>query len=124
MKYTSWKKFKPAWLAALRSGQYEQGGGRLCEEGNGADKFCCLGVAADLLVLDGQMEWRGSKYLEATNKDGLASRTCLSHIGPPWLSAALERAVKDDGVETLLVYMNDSEGKDFKQIANFISRNM
>lgn len=32
------------WLAALRSGDYEQGTGRLAEDG----KFCCLGVACEV----------------------------------------------------------------------------
>ena len=37
-------EFKAQWIAALRSGKYEQGKGRLRE----GDKFCCLGVACDL----------------------------------------------------------------------------
>lgn len=35
-----------AWVAALRGGQYQQGTGRLRD---GDDKFCCLGVACDVV---------------------------------------------------------------------------
>ncbi len=37
---------KVRWLAALRSGQYQQGKGRLRSEDN---EYCCLGVLCDLL---------------------------------------------------------------------------
>lgn len=37
---------KEQWIPALRSGQYEQGVGKLHDKDN---RFCCLGVACDLL---------------------------------------------------------------------------
>lgn len=39
-------KIKADWVAALRSGEYEQGTGKLNQNG----KFCCLGVLCDLAV--------------------------------------------------------------------------
>ena len=38
-------EFKAAWVAALRSGKYQQGRGALRK----GDTFCCLGVACDLI---------------------------------------------------------------------------
>ena len=38
------QKIKALWVAALRSGDYEQGIGQLRNE----NKFCCLGVLCDL----------------------------------------------------------------------------
>ena len=37
------------WLAALRSGEYKQGSGRLRVD----DSYCCLGVCADLALKEG-----------------------------------------------------------------------
>jgi len=39
-------EIKAAWVAALRSGEYEQGDGNLQKEG----KFCCLGVLCEIAV--------------------------------------------------------------------------
>lgn len=47
-------EFYAAWLAALRSGEYEQGRGCLSDNG----KFCCLGVACDIAVKQEMGVWR------------------------------------------------------------------
>ena len=40
---------KARWVAALRSGDYDQGHGRLhSKDANGISSFCCLGVLCDL----------------------------------------------------------------------------
>ena len=44
---------KEKWLAALRSGKYEQGEVALkCN-----NKFCCLGVLADIYAQENNLEW-------------------------------------------------------------------
>lgn len=49
------QEFKAKWLAALRSGEYRQGTGVLR---TGDNRFCCLGVACDLLVKQGVLpDW-------------------------------------------------------------------
>lgn len=40
------QEFKKEWIDALRSGKYEQGKNQLVDNG----KYCCLGVACDLLA--------------------------------------------------------------------------
>jgi hypothetical protein len=42
------KWIRDTWLPALRSGRYTQGKGRLRQNVDGIDQFCCLGVACDL----------------------------------------------------------------------------
>ena len=44
---------KIKWLTALRSGEYKQGKGQLCNDG----RFCCLGVLTDIAVKEGIGEW-------------------------------------------------------------------
>lgn len=43
------KEIKDQWVAALRSGEYEQGTGALNNKG----KYCCLGVLSDLAIKAG-----------------------------------------------------------------------
>lgn len=62
---------KKAWVDALRSGEYKQGQGQLCQLPGGGPKHCCLGVLVDLYVkstgltpaqhVDGRIEtgWEG-----------------------------------------------------------------
>lgn len=48
-------EIKAKWVAALRSGDYEQGRGYLHRGG-----FCCLGVACDLFIKEtGRACWDG-----------------------------------------------------------------
>lgn len=49
---------KKKWVAALRSGEYEQGR-ELLREGN---RFCCLGVLCDLHAKQTKRAWEGSSY--------------------------------------------------------------
>ena len=45
------------WVAALRSGEWQQGTGRLCSVGqDGEKRYCCLGVA---LALQGRLNEEG-----------------------------------------------------------------
>lgn len=44
---------KALWLTALRSGEYQQGTGRLHSRAEGGDQYCCLGVLCDVAVRNG-----------------------------------------------------------------------
>lgn len=48
-------EIKEKWLAALRSGEYKQGQCALRKKDN---KFCCLGVLADLYAKEMGIEWK------------------------------------------------------------------
>src|SRR6478609_3745372 len=47
-------EFYTQWLAALRSGEYQQGQGQL----NCDNTYCCLGVACDIAVKEGMGRWQ------------------------------------------------------------------
>lgn len=47
---------KAAWVTALRSGEYEQGTGCLNKLVDGEERYCCLGVLADLAAREGIVE--------------------------------------------------------------------
>lgn len=130
--YKSWKEFKPVWLKALRSGAYRQGKGNLCSEGRTFDRFCCLGVAYDLLVQQGQGEWRQSvgdfeRGLRAGSH--IKSDNCmLTPVAiPKWFRTVLEKipagVPRHGDVEDTLAHLNDN-GIKFKDIANWIEEKL
>jgi hypothetical protein len=127
---------KARWLAALRSGQYQQGQKYLKVN----DRFCCLGVLCDLAVEDGVAEWGPSGYChsEATARTDLDydlvnnSNTSLPPAVQAW--AGLDQAdpivteVSSDDFYRFgrfnLSELNDDEGWDFFQIADVIERQL
>ena len=119
--YKNLTEFKKAWVKALRSGQYQQGAGALCEVGNDHDHFCCLGVAGNLLIEDGNnFEWSfdddTDRYMTLTNKTtGENSYEVLDRVAPAWLRNWLYRHEDD------VIIMNDG-GKTFNQIADYIEQ--
>ena len=89
------------WLKKLRSGEYEQGTGRLR---NGC-RFCPFGVLCDLASKDGGPEWNGFEFMGQPDR--------------------LRREVREFMGMTLaatkvLLNMNDIRGHSFNQIAEYI----
>ena len=75
------ENIKTKWIEALRSGKYEQGKGKLRSEDN---KFCCLGVLADVLT-DGKF-WESEEYSERQ------------------LEVLTEKLMQDAGLQTQIGY--------------------
>jgi hypothetical protein len=108
--------FKKRWVEALRTppdrGGYLQTTGALYGKarygGKQVDAFCCLGVAFNLLALDGVVAWN-----PAIEKEGvLLSFNTLLHIG---LSERAQGTLTD---------LNDTYRNTFNQIADFIEGNL
>ena len=115
------KEIKEKWVAALRSGEYEQGKGMLKTEDG---KYCCLGVLCDLY----------SKEKESNEKFEL-SEDVYSFIGT---SGVLPREVREwagidtpnpivasgDRYESLATFNDGIKGSidsiSFKEIADLI----
>lgn len=78
---------KNQWLAALRSGEYEQGKGVLRRVGTSGNKeYCCLGVLCELAVRSGVGQWEddddaphphASKMLDTTEPAGEEPATAV-----------------------------------------------
>ena len=103
------KENRAKWVAALRSGDYKQGLGRLRH----GDEFCCLGVACDVIG-DGEWVFRPAErryYL----LDGFSYEGAL----PLALQEALGIALSGSGV---YVTMNDNKKRTFPEIADFIEK--
>lgn len=123
-------EIKKKWLAALRSGKYQQGEFALRkveltedEEGNfveAGEKFCCLGVLCDIVE---PKKWEKYDEEDWTNGNedgpGFPRDELMEKLG-------LNKPVSRSGKETLaekLACMND-EGKSFKVIANWIEKKL
>ena len=52
------KKIMEKWVKALRSGEYKQGEGNLCDSKN---NFCCLGVLTELFIQEKHKKTKNGK---------------------------------------------------------------
>lgn len=116
------------WIEALRSGRYPQGQDRLCTKDVVVGRrYCCLGVAGDILVQDGNAEWvdRPVNHGPVLAMDGVTYSTDLGP-GMEDLELALPPGSKfgldTDDIESLIA-LNDVERLSFAEIADHIERN-
>lgn len=112
------KKFKRSWVRALRTppdeGGYHQGRGRLV---SADDRFCCLGVAADLMIRQGLTTAQWSKLNNGSWCFGGGWAATLSD------HEALKINLDRDAMERLIT-MNDHQRYNFSQIADWIETNL
>lgn len=124
---------RKAWIAALRSGKYEQTDEQLLRNnptydiGDADDPnavpthkagFCCLGVACDLfLKLEAPigMRWDGDAFV--WNEQELPARGDLPNIVANWLGLHSSEGAQSDG--PTLAELNDN-GKTFNEIADLL----
>lgn len=141
-KYTSKDKARMAyaWIKALRSGKFEQTAGALIEEDGdelGDDtKFCCLGVACEVLSKKGyplvktktgyRPKHGGSRFNSLPTKrvaNAIGFRSRVPNVktkNVDLLSSSFVDRVKS----VSLVELNDDHGFDFNDIADVIERNL
>lgn len=109
------KEFGQRWLAALRSGKYEQGEGYLQ---NADGQYCCLGVAC-------RMDHPEEDLLHKFLIDSNGGRSSKSYISKKLEDSMPELLRGNDSNEfaRLVSKMND-EGQSFHQIADWIESNV
>jgi hypothetical protein len=104
------------WVAALRSGNYQQGIYKL-HRGN---KFCCLGVACDLYSKENYLEIRDDIANNAVAYDN--ETQYLPRVVGVWLGLRTRDGHYGKGSRTL-TKLNDSKKLSFSQIARHIVQN-
>jgi len=109
------KIFKAAWLKKLLSGNYRQTTGCLKDTNNRSrPHYCCLGVAGCVLKEMGLAEWGNNGELislsDGGSNDSILPRQLREKIG-------LSNDAQDH-----LMEMNDDEGKNFREIADYIKK--
>lgn len=104
------KVIKKAWVAELRSGNYRQGHLALRNEDNA---FSCLGVLCNVHAQNNPEFAKTQKNPEEYDRcAGLPSPMVLAWAGIP-------RSIAEK-----LARMNDREGKTFREIADWIVKNV
>ena len=100
------------WVAALRSGEYEQGRFNL----RYGDTFCCLGVACDLFLKDGN-----DLLVEKTRGDCCFGKesSVLPVPVQKWLGLKSNTG-RYGSLDESLIHQNDVLRLSFAQIADFI----
>jgi hypothetical protein len=115
-------KVKALWVPALRSDKYIQGRSQLCAIDrlghNGAKVFCCMGVLADVMNVGWQYDRINDLGMEVFKIAGTAGAS--GHL-PHYL---LEEFGIPGTYSMMLVEMNDTMGKSFEQIADYIEENL
>lgn len=126
------------WIKDLRSGNFIQGQGYLCQEqedqcGTKVPKrHCCLGVLADQGVDSGDIQRRGTatgsyEYKHKNDSDdewvtGLPTPRMMEWAGIPWRITNPEEFGSSETFNTAdrLAGMNDTQNWNFKQIADWV----
>ena len=101
-------ELKSPWVTALRSGEYQQGKRNLCR---GAF-YCCLGVLCEVM--------EANRSVFDGNDEVIAFEGYIGHLHP---RLAQEAGINDDALNQLM-RMNDSQGKRFSEIADWIEANL
>lgn len=114
---------KEKWVAALRSGEYKQGIGRLCSINN---EFCCLGVLTDLYHKEHNISWK-KPLLNSDSLFGVnESVSYLSNEVLAWSELKERNPIVYPGdvmYKDSLAVLNDN-GHSFQEIANLIEEKL
>lgn len=133
-------KRKAKWVKALREDGYIQGPGQLLIEAGDRDakggldedndRFCCLGVAANVCAKKGIVKWEPNPYKETPDSVHPFSGNLNSKV-LGWLLGHKPTDVEEeqwDEVSEILIKFNDDEPgkghKTFKGIASWIEKNL
>lgn len=104
-------ELKAKWVAALRSGKYEQTTGALCRIGadDGKLRYCCLGVLMEVLGVPYEQVELQKVYQD---EDGSYTR----------VGSLSEAQTRKYGVynQMSLIEMNDDDRRSFAEIADFL----
>jgi len=102
------RDLKDKWVKALTSGKYKQGRNLLRD---GEDRYCCLGVLCDL-VNPTAWTWEEDPKV-------------YSHFQTTEFPSDLIRSVElNEGVAADLTLLNDTHGKTFYEIAEYIQEHV
>lgn len=130
---------KAKWLAALRSGEYQQGVSQLrYEDPDKVQRFCCLGVLCDLAVKQGVIEAPelrpgvGSVYVYdgATTLPSSAVTAWAYEVSPgnhdEWMVIEERKGVDGDEYPVFsgLTELNDEQNRTFVEIADVIEESL
>ena len=118
------REVKAKWLAALRSGDYQQTTDVLrTVEPDGAFSYCCLGVLCDLYRIESGGEWAGNDFVDGAGS--INSGGTLTANVRTWAGARVDQIdlSTDDDYDDVLAELNDNDWS-FRDIADLIEEQL
>ena len=114
-------KVKKMWVAALRSGKYQQTTEKLCHGNQNGTKYCCLGLLSQLAVNNGVCSRRA-----AFEGNSVLTEPVMEWAGIHEDTAEVmwEGDEENCGGQESLAALNDTYGLSFKEIAKVIDKNL
>lgn len=114
-------EIKAKWVAALRSGEFEQGRGVLHTRAASGreDRYCCLGVLCDIAIREGLAVAKGTANFSDVSYDGDSAFLPWKVVEWAGLEGGNPAVRRDDGLVDTLSFYND-QGKSFDEIADMI----
>lgn len=112
------KELKQKWLAALRSGEYKQGEGKLYNPLD--NSYCCLGVLCDL-VRDPKEDWQKceNQYMITINDIEIGQNGWAMSFGDGPIPDGFPLAWHQKRIA-----VRNDDGQTFEQIADWIDENL
>lgn len=102
------------WVAALRSGKYEQGRGNLCKD----NKFCCLGVLLDIENVPYDLKDGLRLYGEYRDVNGVIP----SRLADEYKMISGLGFSSDTENYRSLFFLNDTDKLSFNEIADHLEK--
>jgi hypothetical protein len=116
-------EIKAKWVAALRSGEYKQGLGYLCDTDY---NYCCLGVLTDIYckeVLGAKLEPHDMAHPEGEWLNDEVRDWGGLNAGDPFVDFVLDAADERFDLDNRLSFIND-HGISFSVIADIIEEQL
>lgn len=110
------KEVKKLWIAALRSGKYDQGKHSLKKK----DDFCCLGVLCDISEVNCWSKITKDGLFAYDNDTAVLPKSVIDWAGLEDRVPSVEYC----GKQYNLVELNDEAGLTFEEIADIIEREL
>lgn len=111
------EEVKVKWVAALRSGEYQQGQDSLRTYYLGVEQFCCLGVLCDLHARETGKHWSSDVEANRFKYDG--EEELLPRSVAAWAGLDTSPVIQFGGQPLAITEVNDG-GESFLDIADAI----
>ena len=109
------------WVKALRSGEYKQCTQFLHIAGSDGDEFCCLGVACDLYIKEGnELEVKRNPYDAPHTVRYNEITSVLPREVRDWLGLRSEDGLYNAPIQDRTLVGDNDNGKTFEEIADII----
>jgi len=114
------QEIKEKWVAALRSGEYKQGTGRLRIEIIGGYQYCCLGVLCDIVAEAEPDKYVWDHRTMRTPGGSYGSVAVPTHMEIELFLSGADPIVRYNDRSEPLSVLNDIHRLNFNQIADII----